>query len=197
MRKPRGPRDEDTFDPIAEELNEMVALLDRTRLAKPGMTQAKLDAEKARSAAKFDRRMAKAEAKWDRMTILEQKAWSDEYLRRDRARRGRNAKPPKAAEIPALFVAAMIAEREAAKAAKKAREVAKAAEVAPYTATTGEEHPTPRATRPSPEPEAPAGATGHPRPERPRKRRRGPAVGSAGYQIDGVRYPPIYDEDDF
>lgn len=189
MRKPRA-RDEDKFDPIAEELNEMVALLDRTRLAKPGMTQRKLDAEKARSAAKFDRRMAKALARWDRLSVLEQKAWADEHLREDRKRSGPNAKPPRAADLPMLFAITTIAEREAAKTAKKAREVAKAAEVASYTAhlkATGDSS-APRASRPAPAPAA------HPKPERPRKRR--PGWGSAGYQIDGVRYPPIYDEDD-
>ena len=51
MPRARRTTDEPTFDPIQEELDALIALLDRTRLAKPGMTQAKLDAEKARSAA--------------------------------------------------------------------------------------------------------------------------------------------------
>lgn len=197
MPRVKRTSNEPTFDPIQEELDALVALLDRTRLARPGMTQAKLDRRKARSAAKWARRKAKALAKWDRMTILERKAWADEYLRQDRERRGPESKPPKAADLPLLYAITAIAKRDRAKAAKaaEAREAEKAAEVDPYTAhlkATGDEHRTPRATRPSPAPEAPAA---HPKPERPRKRRRG--YGPAGYQIDGVRYPPIYDEDDF
>lgn len=198
MPRARRTTDEPTFDPIAEELAALVALLDRTRLARPGMTQAKLDDEKARSSAKFDRRKAKALARWDRMSLLEQRAWAAEYMRQDRKRRGPESKAPKAADLPLLYAMSTIAERDRAKAAK-ARSAAKAAEVDPYKAhraATGDEHRTPRATRPSPAPETPAADAEPPKPPRARKRRRGPAVGSIGYQIDGVRYPPIYDEDD-
>lgn len=199
MRKPRRTTDEPTFDPIQEELDAQIAMYDAIRLARPGMTQAKLDAEKARNSAKFDRRMAKARAKWDRMTILERKAWSDAYYREARRQRP-NAKPAPAAELPLLYAISAIAERDRAKA-EKAREAEKVAEVDPYAAhrkATGEEPRTPRATRPPAAPEAPAAPTEPPKPERPRRRRRGlPAVGPIGYQIDGVRYPPIYDEDDF
>ncbi len=199
MRKPRGPREEDKSDEVMEELDAQIAMYDAIRLARPGMTQAKLDAEKARNSAKFDRRMAKARAKWERMTVLEQKAWADEYLRQDRKRRGPESKPPKAAELPLLYAIIAVAERDRAKAAK-AREGAKAAEVDPYAThrkATGEEPRTPRATSPSPAPEAPPADTEPPRPEKPRKRRRGPAVGPIGSQAGGVWYPPIYDEDDF
>ena len=197
MRKPRGPRDEDKSDPIQEELDALIALLDRTRLAKPGMTQAKLDAENARSAAKWDRRKAKALAKWERMTILERKAWSDAYYREARRQRP-NAKPAPAAELPLLFAIITIAGRDNAKAAK-ARAAEKAAGVDRYTAhrkATGEEHRTPRATRPSPAPEAPPADTETSKPEKPRRRRRGPAFGAIGQQIDGVFYPYITDGDD-
>lgn len=197
MRKPRGPRDEDKLDPIQEELYALIALLDRTRLAEPGMTQAKLDAEKARNSAKWERRKAKALAKWDRMTILERKAWSDAYYREARRQRP-NAKPAPAAELPLLYAVIAIAERDRAKAAK-AREGEKVAEVDPYAAhrkATGEEPRTPRATRPSPAPEAPAADTEPPTAERPRRRRRGPAFGPVGQQVDGVFYPYITDGDD-
>lgn len=197
MPRARRTSNEPTFDPIQDKLMEAIATLDRTRLAKPGMTQAKLDAEKARSAAKFDRRMAKAVARWERMTILEQKAWSDEYYREARRQRP-SAKPAPAADLPLLFAISAIAERDRAKAAK-AREVEKAAEVDPYAAhrkATGEEPRTPRATRPSPAPEPPAAPTEPPKPEKPRRRPRGPAVGPIGSQAGGVWYPPIYDEDD-
>lgn len=195
MRRPRGPRDEDKTDPIAEELAELGALLDRTRLGRPGATAATLAAEKARSAAKWERRKAKALARWERMSLLEQRAWADTYLRHDRKRRGPESKAPKAADLPLLFAISTIAEREREKAAK-AREVdrEKGDLWETHRQATGEEHRTPRATRPAPAPEAPAAGVEPPKPERPRKRRRGP--GPAGYQIDGVFYPPIYDEDD-
>lgn len=198
MPRARRTSDEPTFDPIQEELDAQIAMYDAIRLARPGMTQAKLDAEKARSSAKFDRRMAKALAKWERMTILERKAWADEYLRQDRKRRGPESKPPKAAELPLLFAIITIAERDRAKAAK-AREAEKAAEVDPYAAhrkAAGEEHRTARATRPSPAPEAPPADAEPPKPEKPRRRRQGPAFGPIGYQIDGVRYSYITDGDD-
>lgn len=198
MPRARRTTDEPTFDPIQEELDAQIAMYDRTRLAKPGMTQAKLDAEKARNSAKFDRRMAKALAKWGRMTILEQKAWADEYLRPKR--RGAQSKPaPAAAELPLLFAISDLAGRARAKAAK-AREAEKVAEVDPYAAhrsAAGANPATPRATRPSAAPEAPAAPTEPPAPEKPRRRHRGPAVGPIGSQAGGVWYPPIYDEDDF
>ena len=198
MPRARRTTDEPTFDPIQEELDAQIAMYDAIRLARPGMTQAKLDAEKARSSAKFDRRKAKALAKWERMTILERKAWSDEYLRQDRKRRGPESKPPKAAELPVLYAISDLAGRARAKAAK-AREAAKAAEVDPYAdhrEAAGEEPRTPRATRPSPAPEAPAADTEPPTAERPRRRRRGPAFGPVGQQVDGVFYPYITDGDD-
>lgn len=198
MRKPRGPRDEDKSDEVMDKLMEAVATLDRTRLAKPGMTQAKLDAEKAKDSAKFDRRMAKARAKWARMTIPERNAWADEYYREARRQRP-SAKPAPAAELPLLYAISDLAGRARAKAAK-AREAEKAAEVDPYAAhrkATGEEPRTPRATRPSPATEAsPAAPTEPPTPPKPRKRPRGPAVGPIGSQAGGVWYPPITDEDD-
>lgn len=197
MPRVKRTSNEPTFDRIQEELDALIALLDRTRLAKPGMTQAKLDAEKAKDSAKFDRRMAKARARLERMTVLEQKAWSDEYLRQDRKRRGPESKPAPVAELPLLFAISTIAGRDRAKA-EKAREAAKVAEVDPYAAhrkAAGANPATPRATPPPPAPESPAAPTEPLKPEKPRRRRRG-RPGPIGYQIDGVRYPPIYDEDD-
>lgn len=194
MRRPRGPRDEDKIDPILEELVELGALLDRTRLARPGMTPATLAAEKARSAAKWERRKAKALARWDRMSLLEQRAWADAYYREDRKRRGPESKAPKAADLPLLYAISTIAERDRAKAAKaREAEKAKGDLWETHRQATGEEHRTPRATRPSPAPEAPAADIEPPKQPRPRRRGR---PGPAGYQINGVRYPPIYDEDD-
>lgn len=199
MRKPRGPRDEPTFDPIQEELDDA-----RKRLGDPfeGMSPAERKVAERRwdrRQAKWQRRIDKAVAKWQRMTILEQKAWSDEYLRQDRKRRGAQSKPAPAAELPLLYAITAIAERDRAKAAK-AREAEKAAEAAKAreaATATGEDPRTPRATRPSAAPEAPAAHTEPPTPEKPRRRRRGrPAVGPIGSQAGGVWYPPIYDEDD-
>ncbi|MFM9597352.1 hypothetical protein ACKI1O_49430, partial [Streptomyces scabiei] len=80
-------------------------------LAKPGMTQAKLDAEKAKDSAKFDRRMAKARAKWERMTILERNAWGKAYLEDRKPTAGYERTLP-AADLPLLFAAVTIAERD-------------------------------------------------------------------------------------
>ncbi|NLA10337.1 MAG: hypothetical protein GX871_09080 [Microbacteriaceae bacterium] len=191
MRKPGSKREEEKPDEALQQMLETIALLDRTRLAEPGMTQAKLDAEKARSAAKWARRKAKALAKWDRMTILERKAWADTYYLEARRQRP-NAKPAPAAELPLLFAIITTAERRAAKAAK--RPVVDRYTLHRAAAGMGDDQP--RATRPSPAPEAPPADTEPPNREKPRKRRRGPAVGPIGYQIDGVLYPTIYDEDD-
>ncbi|WP_314855305.1 hypothetical protein [uncultured Microbacterium sp.] len=191
MRKPRRTNDGPTFDPIQEELDKLVALMERSVLALPGMTQAKLDAQNARSAAKWDRRKAKALAKWDRMTVLERKAWADAYYLEARRQRP-NAKPAPTSELPLLFAIITIAERDNAKAAK--RPVVD--RYALHSAAAGMGDDQPRATRPSPAPEAPPADTEPSNREKPRKRRRGPAVGPIGYQIDGVLYPTIYDEDD-
>lgn len=200
MRKPRGPRDEDKSDEIMDELDDV-----RKRLGDPfgGMSPAERKVAERRwdrRQAKWQRRIDKAVAKWHAMTVLERKAWADEYLRQDRKRRGPESKPPKAAELPLIYAITAIAERDRAKAAK-AREAAKAGEVDPYAThrkAAGEEPRTPRATRPSPAPEAPAAPTEPPKPERPRRRRRGrPAFGPVGQQVDGVFYPYITDGDDF
>lgn len=200
MRKPGRKREEDKPDLVLKHLLEELAVLDRTRLAKPGMTQAKLDAEKAKDSAEFDRRMAKARAKWERMTILEQKAWGEAYLEDGKPTEGYERTLPAPGDLPDFYAVITIAERDNRKRAKAAK-AAEAAEVDPYAdhrEATGEEHRTPRPTRPSAAPEAPAAHTEPPAPERPRKRRRGlPAVGSIGSQAGGVWYPPIYDEDDF
>lgn len=198
MPRARRTSDEPTFDPIQEELDDM-----RKRLGDPfeGMSPAERKVAERRwdrRQAKWQRRIDKAVAKWHAMTVLERKAWSDEYLRQDRKRRGPESKPPKAAELPVLYAIIAIAERDRTKAAK-AREAEKAAEVDPYAThrkATGEEHRTPRATRPSPAPEAPPADTEPPKPEKPRRRRRGRAFGPVGQQIDGVFYPYITDGDD-
>ncbi|WP_146048019.1 hypothetical protein [Microbacterium sp. CJ77] len=191
MRKPSSKREEEKPDEALQQMLETIALLDRTRLAQPGMTQAKLDAEKARSAAKWDRRKAKALAKWDRMTVLERKAWADAYYLEARRQRP-NAKPAPVAELPLLFAIITIAERDRRKAAK--RPVVD--RYALHRAAAGMGDDQPRATRPSPAPEAPPADIEPPKPEKPRRRRRGPAVGPAGYQKDGVFYPYITDGDD-
>ncbi|MFM9500629.1 hypothetical protein ACKI1Q_44595, partial [Streptomyces galilaeus] len=71
-----------------------------------------------------------------------------------------------AADLPLLFAAVTIAERDRAKA-EKAREAEKAGEVDPYAAhrkASGANPATPRATRPSPAPEATAAPTEPPKP---------------------------------
>lgn len=194
MPRARRTRDDDTFDPIAEELDDM-----RKRLGDPfeGMTPAErkvAERRRERHLAKWQRRLDKAVAAWHAMTVLERNAWADDYLRQDRKRRGSESKPPKAADLPLLYAIVTVSARDRAKAAR-AREAEKAA-AAEREAQRPENPAPPRATRPAPAPEGPAPDAEAPKPEKPRRRRQGPAFGPVGQQIDGVFYPYITDGDD-
>ncbi len=194
MPRAKRARDVDAFDPIAEELADL-----RKRLGDPfeGMSPSErkvAERESDRRQAKFQRRLDKAVAAWNLTPPLERNAWADGYLREQRRRYNAQATMPKAADLPLLYAIVTVCGRDAAKRAK-AREAAQAAEV--EAAAQRPENPrTPGATPSSPAPENPVADAEPPKPEKPRKRRRGPAFGPVGQQIDGVFYPYITDDDD-
>lgn len=189
-RPPEGP----TVDPILEEIQAAL-----TSLGDPfaGMSPAErkvAERRRDRRQAKWQRRVDKSVAVWHAMTVFERKAWTDEYLRAEKKRRGSEAKAPKAADLPLIYAVLTVARRYAAKAAA-AREAEKATEAAREAQRPAKPAP-PRVTRRAPAPEAPTVAEDTPKPSPKRRRRRGPAVGPVGQQIDGVFYPYVMDDDD-
>lgn len=175
---PRVKRKVETFvSPVLLELEETLARLDLTLLAQPGMTVAKIEADRAKWSSKWQRRVDKAIARWHSMTIADRKAWTDEYATK--------AKLPKAGDIPLLFAVVSLAERDTAKAEKRRAKRPPSDPHAVHRAPVERGHAPGR--RPPPAEAAKTLASPEPStPPRSRGPRRGPAYGVVGYQVDGV-----------
>lgn len=180
-RKPESVR-----SPILDDLLESLSVIDRSIMQATGKTREELDAERARDTAKWQRREAKAVIKWRRMPLREQQAWADAYLR-DLRRSKSDAKMPKPADLALLFAVTTVTARMTRKAekAKPQRDL-----YAEHVAVGDTRTAAPRVRSAVPAPKA---APVVEEPRKPKKKRRGPAVGSVGYQIDGAFH---YHEDD-
>lgn len=180
MPRVKRASDEPVFDAVTNALDEM-----------RGRSVASRDAGRV---AKFGRRLEKARQRWDRMTPAERIAWTESYLAEQHRRyTAQPSVPRRESERRDLFAITHVAERNNRRAAKdwrvraaekKAAEDERRSEVAARRAAEPVAMPVSRVVRaPSPDTD-----------EKPKRRRRGPAVGSIGYRIPGD--PRLYDDDD-
>lgn len=183
-RKPRERDDGPVFDPVLDEMRAALVALGVDPDAPPSP-----DPE-------WDRHEKKAAKDWAGMTVLEQHA-ALATLHKDLRQHDPRAKAPTSEQwighrTVARFAAAL-QKTSAARSAEVARvEAARVAALAEKAKSRAEERAAARAVRHAP-------ATGDPEtgdePPKPRRKRRGPAVGSIGYRFPGD--PRLYDADDY